>query len=825
MQKKFIKFGLVLVFCLFLKNGFDYSFGDTGHLISTIALSSHGDSGSKSIYDVLKEPLPPEDLVCEERENTIVVQGPTFNYVVDKNTGAISDIKVMREGSVVIKMTEPLNVLIDDESLVNNMRGETAVEVKEKNQVVLLTKGKWGSDISCSIRTTIYNDGVVVSQFVLTPESDKSLLQGIRQELSACGHFSHYLHKRRDTYGFDCYQGEIPKVGETARVYTPTSCLEVYSNKSALAIFTDMGDYYRSPQELDTGAVRVDSNQDDNVSVHIHQHIIHVGEKGNPYILKAETPFTFRIGLAVAPNRLPHLRRHDLRMFIWIGDEKYPYPTDEEIWTVAQLGYTLFQMHRLGPPGEPRPPAEELDRVIKTVHDAGMLFIWTANADLQYAHASEVVRRMKEGSWAEWEGFNYGGRYTATMDPFCDLVATCLASPNGLADYRMECNRRMMERYPVDGMYIDDNLAYSNCKRWKEHNHPQEVYDCLIELHDVNWRRRETLKEKIPHVVLIEHCSKAFILPVIAPFDVHLFGEGYDFSSVEEFRVTFGSFENMYGQGCLYAGDDESQRCPAESAYTFDLLTGGGQYCSIDWRLWSQKFPYATGVHLAEVLYIKAYNLMQFYFGMYETEPWLELKTSITGTYSVLYHNRVWDDYLIILANRTGDKQDCTLIDLKDHIPQDEHYIFYDIHQRNAVSLQKNQIQKVFTEVPLEPYQMKSFYVRPISSDEPNHLWGGKRISELWDNESSTLTVKLDAPLRLEDWVIFNKGKRTIDKITVDGKPTDFYYDPAKDLIFGKITYTARPVVISLHTIPTNNIKDSAMSLPEEKLPPLELKE
>ncbi|MGC8844340.1 MAG: hypothetical protein ACP5QY_00670 [Candidatus Hydrogenedens sp.] len=770
---------------------------------------------SKTIKEVLREPLPSEDLVCEETESNITVHGPTFRYTVNRDTGAITDIEVVREGIIVVKMTEPLNILIDDENLVKNMRGKTIVEVKGKNQIVLQTEGKWGLDISCIIRSTFYNDGVFVSQVTLTPETDRLLIQGIRQELSARGQFSHYLHKRRDTYGFDCYQGEIPKIGETARVYTPTSCLEVYSNKSALAMFTDMGDYYRSPQELDTGAVRVDSIQGNDSFVNIHQHIVHVGEKGEPYVLKASKPFTFCIGLAVAPNRLPHPRRHDLRMFIWIGDEKYPYPTDEEIWRVARLGYTLFQMHRLGPPGEPRPPAEELDRVIKTVHDAGMLFIWTANADLQYAHASEVVKRMNEGKWVEWEGFNYGGRYTATMDPFCDLVATCLASPNGLADYRMQCNRRMMERYPVDGMYIDDNLAYSNCKRWKEHNHPQEVYDCLIELHDVNWRRRETLKEKIPHVVLIEHCSKAFVLPIIAPFDVHLFGEGYDFSTVEEFRTTFGSFANMYGQGCLYAGDDERERCPVESAYTFDLLTGGGQYCSTDWRLLPEKFPYAEGVFPNEVKYIRMYNLMQYYFGMYETEAWSELKTSVSGTYAVLYHNRVWDDYLVVVANRTDDKQKCGVTNLTDYVVGDKKYISYDIQQCDAVKVTKQQVPEIFIEVPLEPYQMKVFYLRAVLEELPYHLWGGKRLCEVWNNELNTLTVKLDAPLGLEDWVIFGKGAKTVVEVTTNDKSVNFYYDPDRELIFGKIIYTSQPMVIKLRTTSEVKGRDNVLPLPK----------
>ena len=73
----------------------------------------------------------------------------------------------------------------------------------------------------------------------------------------------------------------------------------------------------------------------------------------------------------------------------------------------------------------------------------------------------------------------YGGRYRAAMDPYCDMLATCLASPNGLAEYRLESDSRMLDRYPVDGMYIDDNFALSGCQLPAEHGHPRPGYDCL----------------------------------------------------------------------------------------------------------------------------------------------------------------------------------------------------------------------------------------------------------------------------------------------------------------------------------------------------------
>ena len=63
----------------------------------------------------------------------------------------------------------------------------------------------------------------------------------------------------------------------------------------------------------------------------------------------------------------------------------------------------------------------------------------------------------------------------------------------------------MMARFDVDGIYLDDNLAYPGCKLWREHGHPSPVYDCLIELHEMNWQRRQLLRSKCPHKVLVTH--------------------------------------------------------------------------------------------------------------------------------------------------------------------------------------------------------------------------------------------------------------------------------------------------------------------------------
>jgi len=217
------------------------------------------------------------------------------------------------------------------------------------------------------------------------------------------------------------------------------------------------------------------------------------------------------------------------------------------------------------------------------------------------------------------------------------------------------------------GMYIDDNLAYANCPLWKEHGHPQKVYDCLIELHEVNWRRRQLLHAKCPHSVLIDHCSAALVLPVICDFDVHLYGEGYGFAPLEAHWAQFSLIKAMDAQGCHWAGGKESERCATELAYNYDLLTGGGQYCYSDWRLWPKKFPYASGVTKEEPLFVKAYTLAQYYFGIYESRPYYfadsasPFSASTPLTYATIYRNDVWKDYLVVLANMNAETKGTSL--------------------------------------------------------------------------------------------------------------------------------------------------------------------
>lgn len=774
---------------------------------------------SKTIYSVLREPLPPEELRLANRAKDFVIKGPTFEYRVSKSTGAIHDLRVVRDGEEVISQRGAGQILLDGEPLSSNTsRAKTAVVSSSKEKVVIEARGAFRgpanaeAQVDFTLRHAFFNDGVVVSEVKLIPRADLPLRQGIIQQISTEGQFDHYLHKRRDEHGQEAARGGLPAVGKPLGFATLTSCLGVFSPRASLAIFTDSAATHLSRPSLETASVEVLGERGGSRELLLRQHIIRVAPGDEPFVLKAGEEFSFRTGISVAPNRLPHPRAHDLRMFIWIGDAKFPYPTDAEIEQVARWGFTVFQMHRVGNLGEPRPPAAEIERVIRKVHETGMLFVWLELADLMWANAPAVLELRTQGQWSRWQGFNYGGRYTDFMDPYCDLAATCLASPNGLAEYRLDCINRMMDRYDVDGIYLDDNLGYANCTLQKEHGHPHKVYDCLIELHEMNWRRRQTLRGRNPYALLISHCTKAFVLPVIADFDALLYGEGYSFNSTQDYWANYAAhLQSLRAHGMLYAGGKDAVRCPAAIAYNYDLLSGGGQYCQLDWRLFREKFPYATGVQPAERRYVETYNPAQFYFGLYESEPhYFANSTNLFATtnprtHATLYRNRVWHDWLIAIANMAAKSEKTTLAFRSPAalgIASRKNYVLFDTHQRAAQNLAGHSIAAALQDIRVPGENLQCFVLREQPAHRPMHLWGGKRISEVWDAKRRVLSVELHGPTGLRDTVFFSAGQSGIARVNVTGQAASFAFHPAQNLVHGEITFTSQPVRMEVHVSP-----------------------
>ena len=736
---------------------------------------------SKTINSVLREPLPAEELSLSQNATEFVINGPTFTYRVEKITGAISSILVVREGQEVIAASGPADILIDRYHLASTLNScKLDVVTEGKDKIVIRTNGilhdpeKRGSEVDYTVLHTFFNDSVVVSTVKLVPRADLQVENEIVYRLPAHGQFSSYIHKRRDEHGSSAARGKLPESGGSVRLNTLTSCLGVFSHKAALAIFTDGGAIHLSQTNTETAAVEVTGKESNFAQISLSQYLVHVAPGDQPYLLKAGEEFVFRVGISVAPNRLPHPRTHDLRMFTWIGDAKYPYPTDEEITQVAQWGFTMFQMHRLGTPGEPRPLAGELERVISKVHELGMLFLWEENADLQFSSAPGVQAMMAKGKWPLWQGFNYDGHYTAKMDPYCDQMATCLASPNGLAEYRLANIGHMLDRFPVDGIYLDDNLAYPNCTLWKEHGHPRQVYDCLIELHEMNWRRRELMRSRCPHTVLVSHCTAGLILPVICDFDAQIYGEGYSFGSLENYWDNYSAaVQNLHAQGMIWPGDDELVRCATALAYNYDLLTGGGQYTQLDWRLFPKKFPYAAGVTDLELLYTKTYNLAQYSFGLYESKPFYfadsaELFTTTTDlTYASAYHNQVWDDWLFVVANMSPK---ILKTSLEFHSPQtlgispEKDYLLFDFHQRIVKTFRGDAINQTFFEISVPEQNLQLYYLREYPHNAVGHLWGGKRISEIWNEKKRKLTFEINGPVGLQETVFVGGALHGFEK-------------------------------------------------------------
>ena len=784
---------------------------------------------SRTISSVLREPLPAEEISLSETAKELVLNGPTFTYRVQKATGAISAIRVVRDGQEVITTSGPADIQIDQYRLVSELNScKVTIDSQGKDKIIVRAEGilrdpaKRGPEVDYTLVHTFFNDGVVVSTVKLTPRADLQVEQALVYRLSAQGQFTQYLHKTRDENGDHAARGSLPEPGQALRLATITSCLQVFSPSAALATFTDSGAIHLSSPKLDTAVVEVTGREGRRAHVSLAQYLVHIAPGDKPYLLKAGEPFTFRAGISVAPNRRPHPRLHDLRMFIWIGDEKYPYPTDEEISGVAQFGFTLFQMHRVGTPGEPRPPAGELERVINKVHALGMLFLWEENADLLYASAPGVQRLKAKNLWPLWQGFNYGGRYRATMDPYCDMLATCLASPNGLADYRLANINRMLHRFPVDGMYLDDNLPYANCTLWQEHGHPQKVYDCLIELHELNWRRRELMRHRCPHLVLVSHNSRSFILPAVCDFDAQLYGEGYSFDSLDDYWNEYGFAGSIPAQGMICPGGEDPVRCPATLAYNYDLLTGGGQYVQLDWRLFPSKFPYAKGVTELEPLYTRTYNLAQYYFGLYESKPWYfanstSLFASTTPlTYATVYRNQVWGDWLVPIANMDS-KARKTALEFRSPqalgiLPKQD-YVLFDVRQRLTKALTGANLNQAFSDISIPGQSLQLFCLRATPADAPFHLWGGKRLSETWDPKTRKLTFTVHGPAGLQDTVFLGGAKHGLQEVLVGGKPAPFFFDPAQGLAHGLVTFVAEPLRIEVLCSP-----EGANRLPEKRV-------
>jgi hypothetical protein len=279
--------------------------------------------------------------------------------------------------------------------------------------------------------------------------------------------------------------------------------------------------------------------------------------------------------------------------------------------------------------------------------------------------------------------------------------------------------------------------------------------------------------------------------------------------------------------GCLWAGDSEATRCGSELAYAFDLLTGGGQYSYLDWRLWPEKFPYASGVSADEVLFVETFNRAQHYFGMYESEPSYcmtsadRFSATAPNTYATIYHNRVWNEAFVVVAN-TGNEAAETSVKfnepLLEPVAGEGRLAVYDVHERTARVAPGNTVINAFDAIALAPNRTRLFYVREVPAYPIYHQWGGKRITEEWDGAAHVLTVSLHGPATLTDRVVFATGNTGIAKVTVNGAPAEFFVEPRRGVVHGDVTFEREPVEVVVRCA-----ADGSNGLPQKTLPPDQL--
>lgn len=92
------------------------------------------------------------------------------------------------------------------------------------------------------------------------------------------------------------------------------------------------------------------------------------------------------------------------------------------------------------------------------------------------------------------------------------------------------------------------------------------------------------------------------------------------------------------------------------------------------------------------------------------------------------------------------------------------------------------------------------FYLRGITKEKPIHIWGGKRISEEWDENEKSLSLKLDAPLNiLENILLFCNDENVMKKVEVNGiiliEPSHAVVKP--NFVSVSVKFTAQPTDVS----------------------------
>jgi hypothetical protein len=77
-------------------------------------------------------------------------------------------------------------------------------------------------------------------------------------------------------------------------------------------------------------------------------------------------------------------------------------------------------------------------------------------------------------------------------------------------------------------------------------------------------------------------------------------------------------------------------------------------------------------------------------------------------------------------------------------------------------------------------------------------LWGGKRLTETWDNAGKKLNVVLDGPAGVRESIMLVARDTTINEVLVNGEKQPFFFDASQGLVHGIVTFGAEPLRVEV---------------------------
>lgn len=166
----------------------------------------------------------------------------------------------------------------------------------------------------------------------------------------------------------------------------------------------------------------------------------------------------------------------------------------------------------------------------------------------------------------------------------------------------------------------------------------------------------------------------------------------------------------------------------------------------------------------------------------------------------------MWGDWLIPIANMSPTPQK-TSLQIRSPgalgLSPEKEYVLFDIHQHTAKTTFGNTLNDNLANLTVPAQALQLYYLRQSPAKAPFHLWGGKRISEVWDRRHQKLSFSVQGPAGLQDTLFIGRAKQGIRQVLVAGKPASFFFDPAQGLAHGTVTFTPEPLQLQVQLSPT----------------------